>query len=75
MFPQTDQGPAQDWLAINLPGSWVSTLPASLPKGQGLEPDRWALTGAPQICGYLEPISRDSVEAGSEYDQSEKGGN
>lgn len=75
MLPQTDQGPAQDWLVINLPGSWVSTLPASFPEGQGLEPDQWALVGAPPICGYLEPISRDLVEAGSEYDQSEKGGN
>lgn len=27
-------------LRIDLPGSWVSILPASFPKGQGLEPDR-----------------------------------
>lgn len=48
MLPQTDQGPAQGWVVINLLSSWVSTLPASFPTGQGLAPDRWALTGSPK---------------------------
>ena len=40
VLPQVGQGPACGWLGIDLPGSWVSILPASFPKGQGLEPDR-----------------------------------
>ena len=53
LFPRSPLcGPAQGWVAMSLPGSWVSTLPAAFPKSQGLEPDRWAPTGAPKIGGY-----------------------